>query len=411
MNHETSHNTASDERQKRKAADTLIGDDDGVNHSQPQLLYASQTINIQQQQQPSASNGEPSIACCQCVNCKCGWHEAMTTKATTTEGVDLDSLPIGYRFVPTDEELIIDYLEKKIKNEYLPKTKISDADIYEYHPKDLLEEYPQAIEYGWFFFTPRSRKYPNGYRPDRQTGSGYWKATGPDRIIKANDKTIGRRKSLVYHEGRPPHGIKTKWKMHEYVTEGYVRTRLNSNDNKLDDYVLCKIYINGRVVAANNLDENATTNVRVENEQALVPQHACVVSNQVKNDVMVQNYQTMGSLYDQMPSYLRSHYSSTRFNHEYSLQRSYVAPTPQQPPTPRGQVHAVMYQSGSTSNPVPPQVAPPFQEGGACDTGRLLRESIERTYALNGNDDFFGGNYGFEFDNEHIDVDEWKKHI
>ncbi|KAI7750170.1 hypothetical protein M8C21_019304 [Ambrosia artemisiifolia] len=250
MNPETLHNTVSDEQRKRKVSYTDDYDDDGAYYAQ--LLYASPITNIQQQEPcgPNYINGGcgPSIVSCPCVNCDCGWLDQAAINKVATEVPDLDALPIGYRFAPTDEELIRQYLEKKIKNEDVPKARISDADIYEDHPKELVGKYPQAIPDGWYFFTPRSRKYPNGDRPDRQAGPGYWKATGPDKIIKENEKRIGRRKSLIYHEGHGPSLTKTKWMMHEYVIEGYLRrSRLNSNDNKLDDYVLCKIYINGRM--------------------------------------------------------------------------------------------------------------------------------------------------------------------
>ncbi|KAL8245168.1 hypothetical protein R6Q59_011426 [Mikania micrantha] len=77
------------------------------------------------------------IFCCSCVHCHCGCHAALTMAVdSTVEGDNLDSLPTGYRFVPTDEELI-SYLLKKIKNETLPKTKINEAHIYGDHPKDL----------------------------------------------------------------------------------------------------------------------------------------------------------------------------------------------------------------------------------------------------------------------------------
>jgi hypothetical protein len=73
----------------------------------------------------------------------------------------------------------------------------------------------------WYFFSPRDRKYPNGIRPNRSAGSGYWKATGTDKPIHstttaAGESVVGAKKALVFYMGRPPKGTKTDWIMHEY---------------------------------------------------------------------------------------------------------------------------------------------------------------------------------------------------
>lgn len=65
----------------------------------------------------------------------------------------------------------------------------------------------------------RGRKYRNSIRPNRVTGSGFWKATGIDRpIYSPNDigKCIGLKKSLVYYRGSAGKGTKTDWMMHEF---------------------------------------------------------------------------------------------------------------------------------------------------------------------------------------------------
>lgn len=73
----------------------------------------------------------------------------------------------------------------------------------------------------WYFFSPRDRKYPNGARPNRAAASGYWKATGTDKLIAVPNgegvhENIGVKKALVFYRGKPPKGIKTNWIMHEY---------------------------------------------------------------------------------------------------------------------------------------------------------------------------------------------------
>jgi hypothetical protein len=70
----------------------------------------------------------------------------------------------------------------------------------------------------WYFFCPRDRKYRNSARPNRVTGSGFWKATGTDRPIYSGDvnKCIGLKKSLVFYTGRAAKSTKTDWMMHEF---------------------------------------------------------------------------------------------------------------------------------------------------------------------------------------------------
>lgn len=48
-----------------------------------------------------------------------------------------DKFPDGYRFTPTDEELILCYLKKKIENIPLPPNRIRDEDIYQFNPNTL----------------------------------------------------------------------------------------------------------------------------------------------------------------------------------------------------------------------------------------------------------------------------------
>lgn len=72
----------------------------------------------------------------------------------------------------------------------------------------------------WYFFCKRGRKYRNSIRPNRVTGSGFWKATGIDRPIYSaggeGRDCIGLKKSLVYYRGSAGKGTKTDWMMHEF---------------------------------------------------------------------------------------------------------------------------------------------------------------------------------------------------
>lgn len=86
----------------------------------------------------------------------------------------------------------------------------------------------KAGEKECYFFCKRGKKYKNSVRPNRVTGSGFWKATGIDRPIYSTDvqegegrECIGLKKSLVYYRGKAGKGTKTDWMMHEYRLPDY----------------------------------------------------------------------------------------------------------------------------------------------------------------------------------------------
>ncbi|XP_016492232.1 NAC domain-containing protein 2-like [Nicotiana tabacum] len=153
-----------------------------------------------------------------------------------------EELPPGFRFHPTDEELIMYYLRNQATSRPCPVSIIPEVDVYKFDPWEL----PEKAEFGereWYFFTPRDRKYPNGVRPNRAAVSGYWKATGTDKAIYSGSKYVGIKKALVFYEGRPPKGIKTDWIMHEYrLSESRSQPIRLNGSMRLDDWVLCRIY-------------------------------------------------------------------------------------------------------------------------------------------------------------------------
>ncbi|KAK2981533.1 hypothetical protein RJ640_026791, partial [Escallonia rubra] len=156
----------------------------------------------------------------------------------------LDSFPPGYRFQPTDQELIVCYLAKKVHNRALPANKIHEVNLYLYHPEELAGLCGSSREHCMYFFTPRDRKYKNGNRPNRVAGGGYWKATSGDQEIKFGGHLVGAKKALVFYNGNPSEGSKTNWIMHEFVVlENLPQSQeRGAKSIKLDDWVLCRIY-------------------------------------------------------------------------------------------------------------------------------------------------------------------------
>lgn len=160
-------------------------------------------------------------------------------------------LPPGFRFHPTDEELVVQYLKRKVQSCPLPASIIPEVDVNKSDPWDL----PGDLEQERFFFSTREVKYPNGNRSNRATASGYWKATGLDKQIVTcrTNQVAGMKKTLVFYKGKPPTGSRTDWIMHEYRLASPAQTQSTEN------WVLCRIFLKKRGSGANKKEEDAIT--------------------------------------------------------------------------------------------------------------------------------------------------------
>ncbi|KAI8558725.1 hypothetical protein RHMOL_Rhmol04G0119200 [Rhododendron molle] len=152
-------------------------------------------------------------------------------------------LPPGFRFHPTDEEIISHYLTPKVMHGSFSAIAVGEVDLNKCEPWDL----PKKAKMGekeWYFFCQRDRKYPTGMRTNRATESGYWKATGKDKEIYKKGRggsLVGMKKTLVFYKGRAPKGEKTNWVMHEYRLEGQF-SYYNFPKPAKDEWVVCRIF-------------------------------------------------------------------------------------------------------------------------------------------------------------------------
>lgn len=157
-----------------------------------------------------------------------------------------ESLPPGFRFHPTDEELITYYLRRRIADGRFTARAIAEVDLNKSEPWDLPEK-AKLGEKEWYFFSLRDRKYPTGVRTNRATNAGYWKTTGKDKEIytaghqlpaaATTPELVGMKKTLVFYKGRAPRGEKTNWVMHEYR----LHSKSLPKSNK-DEWVVCRVF-------------------------------------------------------------------------------------------------------------------------------------------------------------------------
>ncbi|KAK1384142.1 NAC domain-containing protein [Heracleum sosnowskyi] len=163
-------------------------------------------------------------------------------------------LPPGFRFHPTDEELVNYYLKRKIHGLEIELDIIPEVDLYKCEPWDLAEKsFLPSRDPEWYFFGPRDRKYPNGFRTNRATRAGYWKSTGKDRKVSSQNYPIGMKKTLVYYRGRAPQGIRTDWVMHEYRLDD--KECDDTTSGIQDSYALCRVFKKNGICGSELLED------------------------------------------------------------------------------------------------------------------------------------------------------------
>ncbi|CAN7121160.1 unnamed protein product [Brassica rapa subsp. narinosa] len=140
----------------------------------------------------------------------------------------------GFRFRPTDEELISYYLKMKVQGKPMFLDAIGEVDVYKHDPSDLPDQSKmKTTEREWFFFTTLEKYEHNGYAV-RSTAKGNWRERGREKKIKrgGDGQVIGNRKRLVFFTNNQA----TNWVIHEYQlvdNDGHVQT---------DAYVLCRLF-------------------------------------------------------------------------------------------------------------------------------------------------------------------------
>ncbi|KAK8629997.1 hypothetical protein V6N13_078811 [Hibiscus sabdariffa] len=161
-------------------------------------------------------------------------EKILSSNNNEDEDEDEDILLPGFRFHPTDEELVGFYLKRKVEKKVFIIDLIKHVDIYKYDPWDLPRV--SVAEKEWYFFCRRGRKYKNSVRPNRVTVSGFWKATGIDKPIRSRDCIIGFKKTLVYYTGCAAKATKTDWMMHEF------RQNHHNAPHEPEVWTLCRIF-------------------------------------------------------------------------------------------------------------------------------------------------------------------------
>ncbi|XP_057728159.1 NAC domain-containing protein 90 [Arachis stenosperma] len=163
----------------------------------------------------------------------------------------MEDPPTGFRFYPTEEELVAFYLNTQLQlqghtthiNRVIPVVDINGVEPWTL--PSLAGELCREEKEQWFFFVPRQEREARGGRISRTTASGYWKATGsPGYVYSSDNQVIGVKKTMVFYKGKAPTGRKTKWKMHEYRAIVQAPNQSPTAIPQLrHEFSLCRVYV------------------------------------------------------------------------------------------------------------------------------------------------------------------------
>ncbi|GER46818.1 NAC domain protein [Striga asiatica] len=130
-------------------------------------------------------------------------------------------LPIGFRFQPTDEELLVHYLKRKVFSLPLPVSVIPELDVFHLNPWDL----PGDLKEKRYFFCQRKMNLKSKCSTNFSADYGNWKGSrNKDKQILANNLIIGFKKSYVYNQlaTKSSRGLKTQWVLQEFCLIGSI---------------------------------------------------------------------------------------------------------------------------------------------------------------------------------------------
>ncbi|MCL7040504.1 hypothetical protein MKW94_000573 [Papaver nudicaule] len=151
------------------------------------------------------------------------WNGSTNAATSTSPMLDDDEaklarvVPPGFKFIPSDAQLIDSYLARKQSGEELEPNRMKEVfDFYNHHPKELTQKYKGYGSNGWYFFT---RRYPgdkaagakvnNGKRDRRVAGQGFWLSTADSSSIYSKGDLIGWKDTWAYYEVQGPEECQT----------------------------------------------------------------------------------------------------------------------------------------------------------------------------------------------------------
>ncbi|XP_050211590.1 NAC transcription factor ONAC010-like [Mercurialis annua] len=126
----------------------------------------------------------------------------------------IENLSVGWRFHPTDEELLVHYLKPKILGDRITDSDVKEINVPHYNPYELFGQFSSNFSNIERYFVSPCEYYENSkLRKRKVRDGGFWKSTEDPREITIGDteEVIGTKRSLVYHNHDATEMIMTEY--------------------------------------------------------------------------------------------------------------------------------------------------------------------------------------------------------
>ncbi|CAN4115454.1 unnamed protein product [Withania somnifera] len=150
----------------------------------------------------------------------------------------ITQLPPGYRFVPTDEELLKHYLANKVHYQPFPALLVEDI-----HAKEFYKKSPDTLvknmctEEEWYFFIHQDEYFRGDIVQIRIVGNeiGVWQCFGKEfPIYNAEGDLVGFKVNFKYYSKSAK---KNKWTMEKYR----LTSECGTHEDEIEEWVLGRI--------------------------------------------------------------------------------------------------------------------------------------------------------------------------
>ncbi|XVE56842.1 hypothetical protein DITRI_Ditri04bG0043200 [Diplodiscus trichospermus] len=147
-------------------------------------------------------------------------------------------IPVGYRFLPTDEELVTHYLINKVFCNPLPASVFQDikaTELYTKPPKKLVE-FSNGEREWYFFYIEEENCNKEGCCNQKAIrivvgeGLGFWQSNREIPIFDRDGNVLAFKIHFIYFSGHLSKAKKTHWTLDEYRLSTQFYTLHNSKE-------------------------------------------------------------------------------------------------------------------------------------------------------------------------------------